>query len=51
MGFDVLHDIVDRLWVVGEPISKFKEVVEKKTDILKEVDSYDWITFCPWAIA
>ena len=25
MGFEVLHGIVDCLWVVGEPISKFKE--------------------------
>ena len=47
MGFEVLHGIVDCLWVVGEPISKFKEAVEKETGILTEVDSYDWITFLP----
>jgi DNA polymerase, archaea type len=49
MGFQVLHGIVDCLWVIGEPISAYKEVVEKKTGILTEVDSYDWITFLPMA--
>jgi DNA polymerase I len=47
MGFEVLHGIVDCLWVIGEPISSYKESVEKKTGILTEVDSYDWITFLP----
>jgi DNA polymerase I len=47
MGFEVLHGIVDCLWVIGEPISAFKESVEKDTGILTEVDSYDWITFLP----
>jgi len=47
MGFEVLHGIVDCLWVIGEPISAFKEAVERKTGILTEVDSYDWITFLP----
>jgi len=47
MGFEVLHGIVDCLWVIGEPISVFKEAVEKETGILTEVDSYDWITFLP----
>ena len=28
-------------------ISEFKEAVERKTGILTEVDSYDWITFLP----
>jgi len=45
----VLHGIVDCLWVIGEPISAFKEAVEKETGILTEVDSYDWITFLPMA--
>ncbi|VVB68980.1 DNA polymerase 1 [uncultured archaeon] len=49
MGFEVLHGIVDCLWVIGEPISSFKEGVEKETGILTEVDSYDWITFLPMA--
>ena len=47
MGFEVLHDIVDCLWVIGEPISEFKEAVEKETGILTEVDTYDWIAFLP----
>ena len=49
MGFEVLHGIVDCLWVIGEPISAYKEAVESKTGILTEVDSYDWITFLPMA--
>jgi DNA polymerase, archaea type len=47
MGFEVLHGIVDCLWVIGEPISALKEAVEKQTGILTEGDSYDWITFLP----
>jgi DNA polymerase, archaea type len=35
--------------VIREPISAFKEAVEKDTGILTEVDSYDWITFLPMA--
>ena len=49
MNFQVLHGIVDCLWVIGEPISSFKEAVEKETGILTEVDSYDWIAFLPMA--
>jgi DNA polymerase, archaea type len=49
MGFEVLHGIVDCLWVIGESISAFKESVERDTGILTEVDSYDWITFLPMA--
>lgn len=49
MGFEVLHGIVDCLWVRGEPIAKFKEAVERETCILTEVDSYDWIAFLPQA--
>ena len=49
MNFQVLHGIVDCLWVIGEPISSFKEAVERETGILTEVDSYDWITFLPMA--
>jgi len=47
MGFQVLHGIVDCLWVIGEPVSSFKEAVERATGILTELDSYDWITFLP----
>lgn len=49
MDFQVLHGIVDCLWVIGEPIAGFKEAVEKKTGIQTEVDSYDWIAFLPMA--
>jgi DNA polymerase I len=49
MNFEVLHGIVDCLWVKGEPISSFKEAVERETGILTEVDSYDWIAFLPMA--
>lgn len=48
MNFKVLHGIGDCLWVIGEPISRFKEDVERETGILTEVDSYDWITFLLW---
>jgi DNA polymerase I len=47
MGYEVLHGIVDCLWVIGVPISVFKEAVEKETDILTEVDTCDRITFLP----
>jgi DNA polymerase I len=49
MDFEILHGIVDCLWVIGEPISEFKKAVESETGILTEVDSYDWITFLPMA--
>lgn len=48
-SIDFHYGIVDCLWVKGEPISKFKEAVEKETGILTEVDSYDWIAFLPQA--
>lgn len=49
MNFEVLHGIVDCLWVRGEPISKYKEAVEQMTGIPTEVDSFDWIAFLPMA--
>jgi len=49
MSLQVLHGIVDCLWVTGEPISSFKEAVERETGIPTEVDSYDWIAFLPQA--
>ena len=49
LGFQVLHGIVDCLWVIGEPISGFKEAVERETGIPTEVDSYNWIAFLPMA--
>jgi DNA polymerase I len=47
MDFIVLHGIVDCLWVIGEPILKYKEAVEQETGILTEIDTYDWIAFLP----
>jgi|GEM_PF-1047936 len=41
--FDVLHGIMDCLWLIGDPIAS----VKSETGILTEVDSYDWITFLP----
>ena len=49
MNFEVLHGIVDCLWVRGGPISIYKEAVEQMTGILTEVDSFDWIAFLPMA--
>jgi len=40
MGFEVLHGIVDCLWVIGEPISAFKEAVEKETGILTDIHEF-----------
>ncbi|NYT01427.1 MAG: type B DNA-directed DNA polymerase [Methanosarcinales archaeon] len=47
MGLEVLHGIVDCLWVRGGPASGFKEAVERETGILTEAESYHWIAFLP----
>jgi DNA polymerase I len=47
MGFQVLHGIVDCLWLKGEPVMKLKEKIEKETGMLTEVEAYDWIVFLP----
>jgi DNA polymerase I len=47
MDLEVLHGIVDCLWVKGVQISQFKEAVEQETGILTEQESYDWIAFLP----
>ena len=47
MGFEVLHGIVDCVWVRGEPIMKLKETVENRTGLLIEVEAYDWLVFLP----
>jgi len=49
MDFQVLHGIVDCLWIRGEPISDYQKAVEQMTGILTEVDSFDWIAFLPMA--
>jgi hypothetical protein len=51
MGFEVLHGIVDCLWVKGEPISRFKEAAERETGILTEVDSTIGSLSCQWPTA
>lgn len=47
MGFEVLHGIVDCVWVVGEPVMDLKTRIESKTGISTEIDAYDWIVFLP----
>jgi len=47
MGFEVLHGIVDCLWLRGEGIEELREVVENETGLLTGIDSYDWIVFLP----
>jgi DNA polymerase I len=49
MGLEVLHGIVDCLWVKGGDASLFKEKVEAATGIGTELDPYDWIAFLPLA--
>ncbi len=49
MDLEVLHGIVDCLWVKGGDAAKFKERVEAATGIGTEVDPYDWIAFLPLA--
>jgi DNA polymerase I len=48
MGFEVLHGIVNCLWVIGEPIRSSRRLWRgEETGILTEVDTFDWITFLP----
>jgi len=47
MGFRVLHGIVDCLWMSDGPIAELKEEVERRTGLLTELESYDWIVFLP----
>ncbi|NTV27754.1 MAG: DNA polymerase I, partial [Methanothrix sp.] len=49
MDLEVLHGIVDCLWVRGGDTESFKEVVEKDIGILTEMDFYNWIVFLPMA--
>ena len=49
MDFEVLHGIVDCLWVKGGDATVFKERVEAATGIGTELDPYDWIVFLPLA--
>ena len=49
MDLEVLHGIVDCLWVRGGETERFKAAVESETGILTEMDHYDWIVFFPLA--
>jgi DNA polymerase I len=48
MDLEVLHGIVDCLWIKGGDVSLFKEKVEAVTGIGTELDPYDWIVFLSW---
>ena len=47
MDFEVLHGIVDCLWIKGNGINKLKEKVEKETGLLTDIEHYNWIVFLP----
>ncbi|MCP1391517.1 MAG: type B DNA-directed DNA polymerase [Methanothrix harundinacea] len=49
MDLEVLHGIVDCLWVKGGDAYQFKEKVEAVTGIVTELEPYDWIVFLPLA--
>lgn len=49
MNLEVLHGIVDCLWVKGGDATEFKKRVEAATGIGTELDPYDWIVFLPLA--
>jgi len=46
-GFEVIHGIVDCLWVRGDNIERLREEVERETGLLTEVEKFDWIVFLP----
>jgi len=47
MGFEVLHGIVDCLWIRGGPATALKQRVEQETGLHTTLDTYDWIVFLP----
>ena len=49
MGFDVLHGIVDCIWVNDGAILDLKRAVERDIGIPTEVETYDWLVFLPMA--
>ena len=53
MNLEVLHGIVDCLWVRGTgdgaETERFKQAVEEQTGILTEKEDYHWIVFLPLA--
>ncbi|MFO7967433.1 MAG: type B DNA-directed DNA polymerase [Archaeoglobaceae archaeon] len=48
---EILHGIVDCLWVKGDEIEvkSFKQEVERETGLLTDLDHYNWISFLPMA--
>jgi DNA polymerase I len=48
-GFQVLHGIVDCVWIRGEGIRDLQERVEQETGIPLACERYDWIAFLPQA--
>jgi DNA polymerase I len=49
MGFEVLHGIVDCLWIKGGDVRALRERVERETGLHAVTDTYDWIVFLPMA--
>jgi len=47
MGFEVLHSIVDCLWIKGTGVQELKDKVERETGLLTDVEHYNWIVFLP----
>jgi len=47
LGLEVLHGIVDCVWVQGDGIKSLKAAVEEKYRIPTEIECYDWICFLP----
>jgi DNA polymerase I len=47
LDFEVLHGIVDCLWVKGRPIDALKARVEREIGIPAEIETYSWIVFLP----
>lgn len=47
MGYEVLHGIVDSLWVRGREVEGLKARVEGEIGIGTECEHYDWIVFLP----
>jgi len=46
-GANVLHGIVDCLWLQGPGRERIKDRIEDETGLLTELESYSWITFLP----
>ncbi|MDO8873731.1 MAG: type B DNA-directed DNA polymerase [Methanoregula sp.] len=47
MDFRVLHGIVDCLWVQGSPVAALQERVNRETELLTELEHFNWIVFLP----